>query len=81
MDGACRGSNGRASYVFCIRDGVGDLLYAHANEIHDATNNIAEAKAILEVLRYIVHSQLPPCLIQTDFLLMKRVLDDVWEPP
>ncbi|XP_070042708.1 uncharacterized protein [Nicotiana tomentosiformis] len=63
-DGACRG-NGRASYAFFIRDGIGDLLYAQAEEIHDATNNVAE---------------LPPCVIETDSLLMKRVLDEVWEP-
>lgn len=79
-DRACRG-NGRASYAFCIRDEIGDLLYAQAEEIHDATNNVAEVKAILEALRYIVRSKLPPCVIETDSLLMKRVLDEIWEPP
>lgn len=27
-DGACRDATVRASYVFCIRDGIGDLIYA-----------------------------------------------------
>lgn len=80
-DGACRCSDGSASYTFLIRDGVGDLLYAQAHEIQDATNNIAEVKAILEALKYIVHSQLTPCLVETDSLLMERILDEVWEPP
>lgn len=67
--------------LFCIRDGVGDLIYAHADEIEDATNNVAEVQAILEALRYIVQSYFSPCLIEIDSLFMKRVLDEMWEPP
>lgn len=78
IDGVCRGSDGTTSYAFFIEDGVGDLLYAQADEIQDATNNIAEATPILEELGYIVHSQLPPCVIEMDSLLMKRILDEIW---
>ncbi|XP_070041101.1 uncharacterized protein [Nicotiana tomentosiformis] len=70
-----------ASYGFCIRDGIGDIIYAHADAVEDATNNVAEAEAILEALRYITQMQFPPCIIETNYLLMKRVLDEVWEPP
>ncbi|XP_075087565.1 uncharacterized protein LOC142169583 [Nicotiana tabacum] len=51
-DGASRGDNGGVSYGFCIRDGIGDLIYAQADAVHDATNNIGEAHAIFEALRY-----------------------------
>ncbi|XP_070041120.1 uncharacterized protein [Nicotiana tomentosiformis] len=44
-------TNGRASHAFCIRDGIGDLFYAQVEEIFEATNNIAEARAILEALK------------------------------
>ncbi|XP_070045332.1 uncharacterized protein [Nicotiana tomentosiformis] len=40
-DGACRAVNGGASYGFCIRDGIGDIIYAHADVVEDATNNVA----------------------------------------
>ncbi|XP_075086276.1 uncharacterized protein LOC142168987 [Nicotiana tabacum] len=70
-----------ASYGFCIRDGIGDIIYAQADAVEDATNNVAEAVAILEALRYITQMQFPPCIIETNYLLMKRVLDEVWEPP
>ncbi|XP_070054341.1 uncharacterized protein [Nicotiana tomentosiformis] len=76
-----KGDNGGASYGFCIRDSIGDLIYAQANIVEEATNNIAEAHAILEAVRYIVQMQYPPCLIETGSLLMKKVLDDVWESP
>nr|XP_018629644.1 uncharacterized protein LOC108946822 [Nicotiana tomentosiformis] len=80
-DGACRGDNGGDSYGFCIRYGIGDLLYAQADSIEDATNNIAEAQTILEALRYMIQLQFPPCVIETNSLLMKKVLEEVWEPP
>ncbi|XP_070050771.1 uncharacterized protein [Nicotiana tomentosiformis] len=79
--GACRGDNGGSSYVFGIRDRIRDIIYAQADAVEDATNNIAEAQAILEALRYITQMQFPPFIIETDSLLMKRVMDKVREPP
>lgn len=53
IDGACKGDNRGASYAFCIRDVIGNLIYAQADSIVDAINSIAEAQVILEALRYI----------------------------
>ncbi|XP_075101679.1 uncharacterized protein LOC142177113 [Nicotiana tabacum] len=80
-DGAYRGVNGGVSYGLCIRDGIGYIIYAQADANEDATNNVAEAHAILEALRYITQMQCPSCITETDSLRMKRVLDEVWEPP
>lgn len=80
-DGAFRDTNGRASYAYCVRDTIGDLIYAQAEEIFEVTNNIAKARSIHEALKYIASSHLSPCVIETDSLLMKKVLDDDWEPP
>nr|XP_033511835.1 uncharacterized protein LOC117276617 [Nicotiana tomentosiformis] len=80
-DGAFRGEFGGASYGFCIRDSIGDLMYAQADVVEEATNNIAEAQAILEAAMYIIQMQFPPCIIEIDSLLMNKVLEDVWEPP
>ncbi|XP_075092314.1 uncharacterized protein LOC142172565 [Nicotiana tabacum] len=78
-DGACIGDNEGASYSFCIRDGIGDLLYVQADSIEDATNNIAVSHEIL--VRYMIQSQYRPCVIETDSFLMKKVLEEVWEHP
>lgn len=43
IDGACGGDNGGASYGFCIRNGIGDLIYAQADLVQEVINNIAEA--------------------------------------
>ncbi|XP_070046428.1 uncharacterized protein [Nicotiana tomentosiformis] len=80
-DGTCRGDNGGASYGFCIRDGIGDLIYAQADAVKETTNNIAETQAILEALRYIVQMSFPPFVIEKYSLLMKNVLDETWETP
>ncbi|XP_070056779.1 uncharacterized protein [Nicotiana tomentosiformis] len=79
-DGACRRDNRGTSSNFCIRDGIGDLIYAQADAVEDTTNNIAEAQAIIEA-PYIIHMQFPPCIIETDSLLIKKVLEEVWESP
>ncbi|XP_070034648.1 uncharacterized protein LOC142175248 [Nicotiana tabacum] len=79
--GHVKGDNEGASYDFCIKDGIGDLIYAQVDAVEDATNNIAEAHAILEALRYITKIHFAPCIIETDSLLMKNVLDEIWEPP
>lgn len=74
-DGVCRGDTVGASYIFCIRNGICDLKYAQADSIENVTNNIAEAQAILEALRYIIHLQFPQCLTEIDSMLMKRMLE------
>ncbi|XP_049388499.1 uncharacterized protein LOC125852859 [Solanum stenotomum] len=41
-DGACKGNSGHSSYGFSIRDTKGDLIYAEAQCIGEATNMEAE---------------------------------------
>lgn len=51
-DGASRGNPGRSSIGFCMRNELGDVVYARGKEVHETTNTVAEAMAILEALRY-----------------------------
>ncbi|KAH0715454.1 hypothetical protein KY284_008359 [Solanum tuberosum] len=37
-DGASKGNPGKSAYGYCIRDGNGDLIYAEAHNIGEATN-------------------------------------------
>nr|XP_033513784.1 uncharacterized protein LOC117278420 [Nicotiana tomentosiformis] len=55
-----RGVNGGASYGFCIRNRIGDIIYAHADAVEDVTNNVAEAQAILMALRVLDEVWEPP---------------------
>lgn len=42
---------------------------------------MAEAKAIGKGLAHCVEQQLHPLIIETDSLIMKRIIDEEWDPP
>lgn len=65
-DGASRGNLGRSSIGFCIRNEMGDVIYGCGKEIQETTNPMAEAKAILEALRYAFQHNLNYIWLQTD---------------
>lgn len=54
IDGASRGNPGRSSIGLMLRNEEGDVLYAYGKEAHEGSNTKAEAKAILEAMRYCV---------------------------
>ncbi|XP_075082213.1 uncharacterized protein LOC142166789 [Nicotiana tabacum] len=80
-DGVFKGNPGPSSYALCVRNDAGDVLFAKAEELGLSTNTIAEAKAIVEGLSYCVQKQLHPLIIQTDSMLMKKIIDGIWEVP
>ncbi|PHU15119.1 hypothetical protein BC332_16324 [Capsicum chinense] len=43
-----RGNPGLSSYAFCLRDEHGDIMYAEAAKVHETTNTITEALAVLK---------------------------------
>ncbi|XP_060200889.1 uncharacterized protein LOC132629179 [Lycium barbarum] len=53
-DGATRGNPGRSSFAFCVRNHTGDLVFARAKEMEDATNTESEAMALLEAAKYCI---------------------------
>ncbi|XP_060200867.1 uncharacterized protein LOC132629156 [Lycium barbarum] len=80
-DGASRGNPGPSSYGFCVRNWKGDLIYAQCAEMGNSTNVEAEAKAILEGLKYCVEKEIQPLVVETDSLLLKNVVEGVWRIP
>ncbi|XP_059285813.1 uncharacterized protein LOC132039329 [Lycium ferocissimum] len=82
-DGASRGNPGRSSWGFCVRNNTGDIIHAQAEEIEGAysTNTQAEVMAILQALRFIKHTQRDQVLIETDSLLLVKVIHKIWEVP
>ncbi|XP_075111512.1 uncharacterized protein LOC142181833 [Nicotiana tabacum] len=80
-DVACRGNPGRSSIGFCIRDKVGDLIYAEGREIFEGTNNVSEAVAIAEALKMCKSINYFQIWLQTYSMLLKNIIRESWKPP
>lgn len=80
-DGASRGNPGLSSYAYCLRDEKGDLLFAKCDIIDNTYNIVAEARAILEACKHSKQAQHNQVIIQTDSMLMLKILEDKWAVP
>ncbi|XP_075092316.1 uncharacterized protein LOC142172566 [Nicotiana tabacum] len=80
-DGASRGNPGRSSIGFCIRNENGDIIKSVGKEIEETTNTVAEAKAMVEALRFCRFHQYSHVWLQTDSMLLKKIMDGIWKPP
>ncbi|XP_019242654.1 PREDICTED: uncharacterized protein LOC109222796 [Nicotiana attenuata] len=80
-DGASKGNPGRSSIGFVLRNEVGDVIYACGKEIHEASNTVAEAKAIYEALRFCVQHDYILIDLHTDSMLLKNLITGEWKPP
>ncbi|XP_009794683.1 uncharacterized protein [Nicotiana sylvestris] len=76
-----RGNPGPNSLGFCVRDDAGDLVYAMAVDLGVTTNVLAEAKVIVEGLKYCVKHELHPLILETESLVLKKVIGGEWDPP
>nr|XP_016451963.1 PREDICTED: 14.7 kDa ribonuclease H-like protein [Nicotiana tabacum] len=77
--GASKGNPGPSSYGFCVRNDTGDVVFVMAEEIGISTNIVAEESAIVEGLLDCVQRQLHPLIIETDSLVMKKIIEGEWE--
>ncbi|KAH0709944.1 hypothetical protein KY284_011371 [Solanum tuberosum] len=77
-DGACRGNPGDSSYGFCLRNDVGNLIYAEAKRIGHGANIQAEALAILNALRYCKNNSIVKALIESDSLTLTKMIRKEW---
>ncbi|WMV24105.1 hypothetical protein MTR67_017490 [Solanum verrucosum] len=80
-DGASRGNPGDNAYALCIRDYKGDLIFAEAQQIGFATNNMAEAVAVLMGLKYCRQNQYRKLILETDSVGIKNYLIREWKIP
>lgn len=72
---------GPSSFGFCIRDHHGDLCYAQVGIIGHMTNIQAEAKAILEAVRYWERERQVSKVLETDSLVMLNIINSNWKIP
>jgi ribonuclease HI len=54
IDGACRGNPGEAAIGGILRDSSGDVVFQFSQAIGNATNNIAEYRALEYLLTFMV---------------------------
>ncbi|KAH0781476.1 hypothetical protein KY290_001074 [Solanum tuberosum] len=80
-DGASRGNPGSSAYGFCLRNNHGDLIYAVAENIGITTNMEAELRAILEGIKYCVAKKVEKLIVESDSLLIVKIIKEVWKVP
>jgi len=80
-DGASKGNPGKSSYGYCIRDGNGDLIYAEAHNIGEATNMEAEVMAVWKALHYCMENRYSQVRLETDSLDLKNMIKGCWRIP
>nr|XP_009784530.1 PREDICTED: uncharacterized protein LOC104232953 [Nicotiana sylvestris] len=80
-DMASKGNPGRSSIGFCLRNEEGDLVYACGKEIQEVTNTQAETTAILEALKHCLTNEMNNIWVETDSMLLKKVITREWKPP
>lgn len=71
----------RCSCDFCLRNRDGDLICAQGKEIHEGTNIEVEAIPINEALAHCVTEAIPHICLETDSLVLTKVLIKVRKVP
>lgn len=78
---ASRGNPGPSSCGFWVRNSIGDSVFAEAMDIGETTNIVAETKAIVERLAYCVDREPHPLILETNTLVMKKIIEGEWDSP
>ncbi|XP_060182254.1 uncharacterized protein LOC132611915 [Lycium barbarum] len=81
IDEASQGNPRISSYGFCIRNDRGNLVYAQAKQIGLTSNMMAETIAIQEAMKYCLGNNIQNVTLETDSLVLKNILQDVWKIP
>ncbi|KAH0664999.1 hypothetical protein KY285_026205 [Solanum tuberosum] len=81
IDGSCRDQLHLSSKAFSVRNSNGELVYAETESVELC--NILEAKveAFKEGLQYCVNNNLMPLIMETNSLILKKIIDEIWEIP
>lgn len=80
-NGEIKGNPGISSYGFCIRNHIGDLVYAQEGQLGIATNIEAEKRAIHEATKYCQLQNFHHVCIETDSLTIKNIIKEDWKIP
>jgi ribonuclease HI len=73
-DGGARGNPGEAAYGFVIFDQNNKIIHKEGKRIGTTTNNIAEYKAVIAALSWIIKNLLPIKNVNIEFFLDSNLL-------
>jgi len=62
-----------------VRNSNGDLVYAETENVELCSILEAEVGAFKEGLQYCVNNNLMPLIIDTYSLILKKIIDEIWE--
>lgn len=79
--GASKGNPGESSYVFCVRNHRGDLLWVEASRVGITTNTKVEAIAILMCQQYCASANYNSVIVETDSINMICIVTKEWRIP
>ena len=78
-DGGARGNPGHAGIGVVIKSPAGELVYQYGGYIGEATNNVAEYKALIKALEESHHLGATELLIQMDSELIVKQMQGVYK--
>lgn len=67
--------------AFCVRNQLEDLIFAEFRSIELCSALEAEVKEFRLGLMYCVNHNMSPLNMETDSLIIKKVLEGIWEIP
>lgn len=70
-----------SSYSFSVRDNVGDLIYAEAQNIGVTTNMEAEVTVVWKALRFCQEQGFQHIKIERDSLCLRNMVKGIWKAP
>ncbi|KAH0685725.1 hypothetical protein KY290_017253 [Solanum tuberosum] len=80
-DGASKGNPGPSACAFCIRNNRGEFVYAESKGLGIMSSLEAETIALRNGLEYCILHDLLPMILETDSLILKKILDGIWDVP
>ncbi|KAH0642344.1 hypothetical protein KY290_033935 [Solanum tuberosum] len=80
-DGSCRTQLQLSSKAFSVRNSNGDLVYAETESVMLCSALEAEVRTFKEGLQYCVSHNLLPLIMETESLILKKVIEEKWEIP
>ncbi len=78
-DGGARGNPGPAGIGVVIKSGSGEMVYQYGEYIGEATNNVAEYKALIKALQESKHLGGSELLIQMDSELIVKQMQGIYK--
>lgn len=80
-DGAVKGVGGPSAGAFVIQNDEGNLIHVESFHLGNTSVLMSEAVALRKGLEYSIQHQYLPVQLETDSLMLQKLLNGIWEVP